>query len=295
MNLQIKPVIPEIATLPKGNIGSEMIFISNPDLFFYKFDFDTSKYFAATNYNISYENKILINEFVSQMKANNFWDNMVCWMLLPSQNNFNEKHVYSLGGLSGYHDGELKGIYELTSRGVYFSTTGYIETSSIALTGTSSRSFFVVTENDTSNGFLCGEGNVGSYKPFCIKQFGFNQVQGDFWFGYSNPISKSRAVGCSYDYRNNVTTWSLSGSSKTPIPSLSTTPGPFYINQAHKDYIYERAGGTYKFVLKSTDFFNKAKFDKLYSIYQNTLGQTLPINGDGIQFTRTVSMWIALN
>jgi hypothetical protein len=296
MNSQIKPVVSEIAKVSKTNIGTDIIFISDPNYFVYNFDLDSSKYFAKVNYTISYPNKILIDKFVLELKANNLWNDTVCWLLLPSQNNFENGYVYALGGLSGYHDGELKGRYELTPQGIYFSQTGYIETSSVALMGTSSRSFFVITENDTNNGFLCGEGNVGSYKPFCIKQVNFNQIQGDFWFGYSNSVLKSKAVGCSYDYRNNVTTWSLSGSNKTTLPSLSTTSGPFYINQAHKDYIYERAGGTFKFVLKSSQFFNKAKFDKLYNIYQNTLGK---ISSEGtvsdIQFVRTSSMWITIN
>lgn len=295
MNLQIKPIVPELATIPSSNLGSEIVFISNPNLFVYSFDSDASKYFSRLNYNIPYANKVLINEFVLEMKANNFWDHIVCWLLLSSQNNFQDKHVYSLGGLSGYHDGELKGIYEPTFQGIYFSSTGYIETSSAAITGTNSRSLFVVTENDTGNGFLCGEGNFGSNLPFCLKQVNFNQVQADFWFQYSSTVLKSKAVGCSYDSRNNVTMWSLSGSNKTKITSLSTTPSPFYINQAHKDYIYERAGGTYKFVLKSNQFFNKTKFDKINYIYQKTLGKVLSDTVVDINFSKTSSMWISLH
>jgi hypothetical protein len=98
-----------------GTIGRtlDMPDLLDPDI---TWDIDAYTYFLKVGYfNISDTDKIIINNFVTQLKASGLWNNMICWIGRSNYNKGSSNILYSLGGDT---------IYEGTMAGVTWTPTG---------------------------------------------------------------------------------------------------------------------------------------------------------------------------
>ena len=236
------------------------------------FDQDAELYFTKTFVNSPLVREA-INEFVVRFKEMGLWDSSVLWLLRNDQNIGSGNIVYSLGGL-GEYNATLVNNPTWSDNGIIFTSSQYATTNAPAVLGDLDRSFMLIADTYTSDGFVFGEGLNSTEKTFSLKRkSGNSEYIIDYWFNESSEIPASKAIGIAGGDGENLL-WTPNNQIYEG-KELYTDSGNFIINQGNTAYTSERSEGTYAFVFKSNSKLTFSQFSNLYQIYKETIGYNL--------------------